>query len=274
MHKPIELEQWQLNGNAPEAYEKYLVPAIFKKWAGYLVEQAGLKPGDRILDLCCGTGIVACTAAAHIGMNNLIAGLDINEGMLAVARKTSSRMYPEIEWHPGDASAIPFTDGSFDAVLCQQAFQFFPDPPAVLNEMYRVLVPNGRLAINVLRPIQYSPAYIILANILEEHAGTQAGAIMRSPFPSWTIEQLRDLMTDAKFRNVHIQTVITPIRFPSAEEFLIREAASSPLAGSINALSFDAREKLIADIEEALIEYTDDDGIVFPMETYIAVGNR
>ncbi len=274
MYKQEHIERWQLDDNAPEAYERYLVPAFFAVWAKHLVNAAGIKSGERVLDVACGTGIVARTAASRIGTINRIAGIDINESMLSVARTISSRMYPEIEWRHGDAAALPYPEESFDVVFCQQAMQFFPDASAVLNEIHRVLVSGGRVALNVLGPLEHNTVYSMLSNALERYAGPEAGAMMRSPFPSWDIEHLRDLITDAKFGNVHITAVIQSARFPSAEEFLRQEVSSSPIAGRMRSLNIDAREDLLSELEESLREYTDDEGVVFPMETYIAIGYK
>lgn len=274
MHEQLHTERWQIGGNAPEAYERYLVPAFFAKWAQQLVDAAAIKPGERVLDVACGTGIVARVAASRIGTLNLIAGIDVNESMVSVARSISSRMYPEIEWRQGDAAALPYPDKSFDVVFCQQGMQFFPDTSAALHEMHRVLVPNGRLGLNVLRSMERNPAYISLSNALERFAGANTGAVMRSPFSIWSIEQVRDMITDAKFHNVRITSVVQPVRFPSVEEFLRREASSSPLAEPIGALSVDIREDLLSELEESFREYIDDEGIVFPMETFIVIAYK
>ncbi len=269
-----QIEQWQIEGNAPEAYERYLVPAFFASWAEELVHRADIKEGEQILDAACGTGIVARTAALHNGNGSTISGIDVNEQMLSVARNVSSKLNVKIEWQQGDAAALPYPDRSFDVVFCQQGLQFVPDPSAVLREMYRVLAPGGRLALNVLRPLEHNPVYKPLSKALERHAGEEAGAMMRSPFPSWSIEQLRDLITDAKFEKVNITSVIKQVRFPSAEEFLRQEASSSPLAGPIAELDIDSRQALLSELEESLRDYTDDEGVVFPMETFIAVGYK
>jgi len=273
-HMLKQIEQWQIEGNAPDAYERYLVPAFFKAWAEELVHRAGIIGGERILDAACGTGIVARTAALHTGNGGTITGTDVNEQMLSVARNVSSDSNVKIEWQQGDAAALPYPDRSFDVVFCQQGLQFVPEPSSVLHEMHRVLAPGGRLALNVLRPLEHNPVYIPLSKALERHAGNEAGAMMRSPFPSWSIEQLRDMITDTKFEKVYITSVIKQVRFPSAEEFLRREASSSPLAGPIAGLDIDTREELLSELEETLREYTDDEGVVFPMETFIAVGYK
>jgi ubiquinone/menaquinone biosynthesis C-methylase UbiE len=264
-------EQWQLDEGSAEAYERYLVPLLFAPGAEYLIELATPGPGERVLDVACGTGIVARRAAPRVGSGGKVVGLDLNEGMLGMASKASSDVRPVIEWRQGDATSMPLPDGAFDVVLCQQGLQFFPDQPAALSEMHRVLTPNGRLALSVLRSVEHNPGYHLLADALERHVGPEAGAMMRSPFPSLSGDELRELIVGAGFQDVRIFLGIGPVRYPTVEEFLRWEGASSPLAGPIGALKDDVRAALIHDLGEALRIYTDDAGIVFPTETYLAV---
>src|SRR5215211_6048459 len=226
---------WQLEEGSAEAYERYLVPLLFAPGAEYLIELASLGPEERLLDVACGTGIVARRAARRVGADGKVVGLDINEGMLEVARKASSDVRPAIEWHQGDATDMPLPDRAFDVVFCQQGLQFFPDRSAALGEMHRVLVQNGRLVLSILRSIEHNPGYRLLAEALERHVGLDAGAMMRSPFTSLSADELRALITGAGFRDVRIFLGVGPVRYPSVEEFLRWEGASSPLAGPIGA---------------------------------------
>jgi ubiquinone/menaquinone biosynthesis C-methylase UbiE len=264
-------EQWQLDEGSAEAYERYLVPLLFAPGAEYLIELATPGAGERVLDVACGTGIVARRAALRVGSGGKVVGLDLNEGMLGMASKASSDVRPVIEWRQGDATSMPLPDGAFDVVFCQQGLQFFPDQPTALSEMHRVLTPNGRLALSVLRSVEHNPGYHLLADALERHVGPEAGAMMRSPFPSLSGDELRDLITGAGFQDVRIFLGIGPVRYPTVEEFLRWEGASSPLAGPIGALKDDVRAALVHSLGEALRIYTDDAGIVFPTETYLAV---
>lgn len=264
---------WQLEDSGPRAYERYLVPEIFAPWADHLVEHANLQPGDSVLDVGCGTGIVARRAALQVGSDGTVVGVDVNEGMLAVARSTSADL-PGIEWRQGDATDLPFVEGAFDVVFCQQVLQFVPAPGAALREMYRVLTPDGRLAMGVLRSLAFNHTYAVLADTLAAHVGDDAAQMMRSPFPEWDDSDLRALIQDAGFQDVTITNHISSVRYPSTEEFLRREAASSPLAGPLGSVSSDVRTALLADLGEALEPYTDDHGVVFPIETYVAVARR
>ena len=239
-----------------------------------LLDLAGVQPADRVLDVGCGTGIVARRAAARVGPRGSVTGLDLNADMLTVARAVSEGSIPAIAWQPGDAARLPFEDRSFDVVTSQQALQFMPEPATAVREIRRVLSDRGRVAIAVLRAIHHTPVYGPVAAALERHAGPQAGAMMRSPFPSWDREHLRALVSAGGFRDVQIRTDISHVRFPSVEALLQREAASSPLATALSSLEPRLWAALIRDLESSLGEFLDDDGIVFPMQTFVALARR
>jgi len=266
-------EGWQLEENSAEAYERYLASA-FSPWAKALVALADVKHGERVLDVACGTGIVARHAALKAGAAGKVVGLDLNKEMLRVAETVSADVRPAIEWRQGNAADLPFPPAAFDAVFCEQAMQFFSDPVKALCEMHRVLAPGARVAVSVCRPLPYSPAYVTMASALERHVGPEAGAMMRSPFSTWSVDQFRSLFTEAGFRDVHVRIEVCSIRYPSVEEFVRREAASSPLAGPIGALNAHVRNDLIRDLQIALFDHVDDEGVVCPIETYVALGRR
>ena len=274
MNEQEKLNQWQLEESSAESYERYLIPLFFAPGAQYLIELAALREGERVLDLACGTGIVARRAAGKVGANGMVVGLDRNEAMLAVARKASSDIRQPIEWRQGDAHSIPFPATSFDIVFCQQGLQFFLDRLAALLEAHRVLVPNGRLALSAMRPIKHNPEYDLLAEALERYVGSDAGTMMRSPFLPLSTSELRDLLKSAGFQDVRILIGIGPVRYPSVNEFLRREMASSPLAGRFKSLSDDMFRTIVHDLEVALEGHIDDDGIVFPAEIYFAIAHR
>lgn len=270
---PSAEQTWQLEGSGSQAYDAYLVPKLFRPWAERLLDLVEPSEGDHVLDVACGTGIVARTAVPHVGPDGGVTAVDLNEGMLATARSAASGIQPDIDWRQGDAAALPFPDETFDITVCQQALQFVPDPSTVLAEMRRVLRSSGRLGLAVLRPLSYQPAYTLLADALETHAGAEAGAMMRSPFPDWDTETLRRLVVDAGFSNPEIRLDIGPVRFPSAREFLRQEVASSPLAEPIADLETGIRDRMLDAVEDTLRPYTDDAGIVFPVETYLVVAH-
>src|SRR4029079_4270111 len=175
--------QWQVAGSAPEVYERELVPAVLGVWAPILLDLAQPRPGERIVDVACGTGIVARIAAAHVGPTGAVVGVDLNPGMLSVARSvvsTDSLSGGPLQWQEASADKLPFPDGSFDVVYCQLGLQFFADRAAALREMRRVLDADGSLALMVWQGIHESPGFAALAEALEHHFGRAAATIMRA----------------------------------------------------------------------------------------------
>lgn len=269
-----EIQTWQISGNSPAAYEEYLVPGFFKPWAETLTAYTSPTSGSEILDVACGTGIVARTVASTVKNGARVIGLDNNREMLNEASELSEKAGLEIDWQQGDADQLPYEDHRFDYVFCQQGMQFFPEPQQVLKEMHRVLKPGGRLALNIMRSIRHNPAFKILSDELEKHVGENAGSMMRAPFPEWDQKKIRNMVEDAGFRDISLHLEIISMRFPSSEEFLRREAASSPLAGEMESLDGETREKLIDHLHESLEPYQDDKGVVFPMETMMIIAEK
>jgi ubiquinone/menaquinone biosynthesis C-methylase UbiE len=250
------------------------VPVLFAPWAERLVQLAAPGPGERVLDVACGTGIVARRAVVRVGAGGAVAGLDLNQSTLEVARAAAAQAGASIDWRAGDVAGLPFPDGAFEIVFCQQGLQFFPDRALALREMRRVLVPGGRLALSMWRPIQYSPGFAVLAQMLEHHAGPGAAAVMHAPFAGPDAQALRQLLTSAGFGAVRLVIGIGGARFSSPGEFLRQEAASSPLAGPVGMLDANVRRALARDLQRALQPYRDDDGVIFPVQTWLITAAR
>jgi ubiquinone/menaquinone biosynthesis C-methylase UbiE len=183
----------QIAGTPAEIYERHMVPAIFARWAPDLVEAAGVRPGDRALDVACGTGMVTRLLAERVGPGGTVVGLDINPEMLAVARRAAPQ--PNIAWVEGSAIRMALPDATFDQVLCEQGLQFMPDRPAALAEMRRVLKPGGRLALSCWCAVEYMPGYLALEQALARRIGPEQAAL--PPFSLGDADTLRSLVTSA-----------------------------------------------------------------------------
>jgi ubiquinone/menaquinone biosynthesis C-methylase UbiE len=260
-------QQWQLERASAEAYERYAVASWSGPLAARLVALAAPQEGERVLDVACGTGIVARLAAEAVGARGAVAGVDVNEGMLAIAREQA----PAVDWRQGDVEALPAADGAFDLVVCQQGLQFFGRRAAALAEMRRALAPGGRLALSVMRPIAHNAGWGALADALGRHAGPEAGAMMRAPFPDWDGAELRELVTSAGFEDVRVLIVVEGARYPSPAELVRWEGEASPLAGPLSAMSAETRAALVADLEAAIADRVDDDGVLLAQETYVVL---
>ncbi|MFI0449362.1 methyltransferase domain-containing protein [Actinomadura sp. 6N118] len=265
---------WQLGESTAAGYERHLVPAIFAPWAERLIGLTPPRPGERVLDVACGTGIVARTAARRMEDRGQIVGVDINEGMLEVARAVSGDIRPHIEWQQGGAGELPFPDESFDLLYCQQGLQFFPNWDAALKDMGRVLAPGGRLTLAVWRTIDHNPGFAALVAALEKHVGPETALIMRSPFPVLSQDELRQMVSHAGLTDVRMRIAVGAARFDSAGDLIDNEEQGSPLAGPLGDLDTATREALRADLDERLEPWTDDDGVVLPLQSHFITARR
>ena len=207
----VDHHHWQLDGSAPELYEKYLVPAITTKWAEDIVGRAQPRCGEDVLDVACGTGVVARLVSKRMAQGR-VTGLDLNAGMLAVAR-TLPNEGAVIDWIEGSALDLPFPAGRFDLVLCQLGLQFFPDQGRALCEMHRVLTSSGRVALSVYSPIERTPGANSFVLALDRVLGPTASKIKRGEHSFNAPEELRELIIQAGFPSVEVQTVVQQIAF-------------------------------------------------------------
>ena len=267
-------EQQPLRGTGAEIYERGLVPAIFAPWATILIEQAALQPGERVLDLACGTGVVARLAAQQVGSTGQIIGLDNNTGMLAVARSLPPIPGVSLECQEGSALAMPFADASFDALLCHQGLQFFPDRSAALREMHRVLVLGGRLVLSVWGPLERCPGFAALVGALEHHIGTAAASIMRSPFALREASEVRSLLAWGSFHKVQLHTTVRTVHFASPEQFVRLEMIPSHLESPVARVDERALSVLISEVNTALQPYVSPDGLAFPMQAHLVTAQK
>jgi ubiquinone/menaquinone biosynthesis C-methylase UbiE len=261
-----------MTGSGAEAYERHLVPAIFAPWAALALELAELRPGERVLDAACGTGIVARLARSRVGATGKVTGVDLNPGMLEVARRSSEQEAPSIAWLKGDLEALPFTAGEFDVVLCQQGLQFAANKAAVLGELHRVLREGGRLILSVWRDLQHCPYMVALTSALRDHVSPDASQRMSAPCSLASADQLKELMRQGGFQHVQVRIDVLPARISALEPFLVGQFLASPIAADIGALDESGRGTLLDEIQ--LRPYLDDSGLVVPFEAHTITASR
>ena len=255
---------------AAEVYESLFVPAEFQEWAPRLAAAARIRPGQRVLDVACGTGVLAREAARRVGTAGFVAGVDANAGMLAVAARTqtspgysgdASASPSQIEWRQAGAEAIPYPDDLFDAVVCQFGLMFF-NQQAALREMMRVLAPGGHLTAAVWDTLEHTPAYAIVVALLERHAGPRAADALRAPFVLGDRNELAALFARADMPDVEILTHRGLARFPNIRSMVEADVRGwLPAAGVM--LSESQIGEILAEAEHVLRPYvTSDDGAV------------
>ena len=265
---------WEFTGGGvAAAYERYIMAPFGNAWAQALAQLAAPEDGDRVLDLACGTGAVARYTAPLVGAAGRVVGVDINVAMIDVARAIAAPEGAAIEWRQADAMALPFPDASFDLVCCQQGLQFFTDRPAALGEMFRVLVPGGRLAIAVWRGLAHQPFYNAVAEALDRHVGPEPAERLRAAFALADAAELRSLVGDAGFRNVHIRIRSRLTRYPSLPDFVQGYVSGTPLSGAVAAVDEAARRAMVEHVCAALRDHVDDDGMAAPWEAHLVTAH-
>jgi len=254
---------------AAKAYEALFVPALFGQWASRVVDAATLASGQSVLDVACGTGVLAREARLRTGPTGYVAGLDPSVGMLSVAKE----LCPSVDWRPGSAESMPFSDASFDAVVSQFGLMFM-DRDRAIREMLRVLKPYGCLVVAVWDTVQNIPAYAAEIALVERLAGTRAADALRAPFVLGDRELLTEMFNGAGACSVTIRTAKGVAQFPS-----IRAMVEADLRGwlPVMGVSLTEREisRILKEAEGALGSYVTDGGrVVFNVPAHLVTARK
>lgn len=252
----------QVNADAARIYDAFFVPALFAEWAQPVCDAAEIRPGDRVIDIACGTGVAAREAAKRSGGRGNVTGIDRNSGMLAVAQEQA----PHIDWHEGRAEALPFKDCSFDVALCQFGLMFFEDQVLALREMRRVIGPGGRAVVAVWDRAENSPGYAAMIDLIDRMFGHVAADALRAPFALGDLGALSSLLHMAGWGDATINTRIGAARFDSITEWVRMDVRGWTLADMIDDDQYDA---LVRAAKEELVRFAGSDSTV----TFAAPGH-
>ena len=252
-----------------DLYQRLLVPAIFAPWAEKLLNVAELRPGERVLDVACGTGVVTRLASERVGVEGSVCGVDVDAFMLNVARTIPVADGAPIEYREGDAADLPVDDESIDVVVCQQGIQFFPDRASAMREAQRVLHSGGRIAFSVWRDNKFSPARQAMTRAFERHVGPDAAAGRARPYSFGAAQPLRDLLVNAGFRNVEVRIEVGLARFPSIETLVDSRGAIWGLPEAERKRVDSAKQKMVTELSASLADYLDDEGVALPNESHL-----
>lgn len=183
------------------ASDHYDDPAntFWERYGKRTVERLGLLPGERVLDVCCGSGASALPAAAAVGPGGAVTGVDLAENLLELARtKAKQRGLENIEFRSGDMTNLPFETHSFDVVVCVFGIFFVPDMQLALRELKRVLCPGGTLAITTWGPRLFEPGNTVFWNAVRD-----VRPDLHKGFNPWdrisAVEDVRSLLETAGF---------------------------------------------------------------------------
>ncbi len=263
------MEKTTTAGDPATVYEEVFVPALFGQWAEVVAETAGVEPGHRVLDVACGTGVLARAAHERGRGRAEVVGLDLSEAMLAVAARRNA----EIEWRQGNAESLPFADGSFDRVVSQFGLMFFERPEAALREMWRVLRPGGKLVVAVWDSVESSPGYVEFIALLERTLGRPAADALRLPFRLGDRAAISRLFADAGLAEVEIETHAGKVRFPTIRDWVTADVKGwLALFLPIGDAEF---ERVLAEAERTLRGFTLPGGAVeFDIPAHLAKVER
>ncbi len=250
-------------------YERHFVPAIGEPIARRLVAVARPTPGERVLDVACGTGIVARLARQAVGPDGTVAGLDANPGMLQTAGTASPGT---IDWYEAPAEQMPLPDGAFDLALCSMGVQFFADKDRALSEMRRVLAPTGRAV--WCTPGPTPPLFEAIDRALANHLGPGASMFVHTVFALHDPDEARTLMATAGFDRIEIETTAVPLRVAPPAEFLWQYVWSTPLAVMAAELDERSRAALETEVVERCAPFVDGDASVMEPGLLIVAGHR
>ncbi|SEV99553.1 Ubiquinone/menaquinone biosynthesis C-methylase UbiE [Aliiroseovarius sediminilitoris] len=243
----------------PPAYERYFVSAIGQPIAEDLIAAAQLQPGEQVLDVACGTGIVARLAARHVAPTGTVTGADINPGMIAEAKRACED-FPNIDWHEADAAALPMPDDSFDVVLCQMGLQFFPAKLPTLKEMRRVLRPGGRVLVNTPGPM---PAlFSVIRDAVSRYVGPKSAGFLDAVFSVHDPDEYTELLRSAGFRHMNVRRAEKALELPPPGDFLWQYLQSTPIGADVfNKTDADERATLEAHVRKGCRQFETGSGM-------------
>lgn len=262
--------------NPAESYERYFVGPLFAPCAARLVELVAPKPGERVLDLACGTGIVARHVARRVGPTGAVTALDINPHMLAVAREAAAKEGARIDFYEGKAEALPFPDNSFDLVTCQHAFQFFEGRTTAAAEIRRILAPGGRAAIATWQGLSQHPFYAQIDRLMLERFGISGvGQI----FSFGDAAELESLLSGAGLQGVTVEPMSIRSAFPNPDQFLAIEIDIDVAAvPSMQQMTPTERLAVVAELQTELApslqRYIHDGEVRMEFHAQLATGQR
>jgi ubiquinone/menaquinone biosynthesis C-methylase UbiE len=265
---PTASDTGQVSSSAAEIYDTFFLPALFAEWPPRLVAEAGVRRGMKVLDVACGTGALALEAARAVGSRGAVAGVDVNAGMLAVARRKA----PAVDWREAPAEALPFDDHAFDAVLSQFGLMFFRDGAAALREMHRVLRPGGRMVVAVWAAIEHAPGYRDVTRLLGRLFGDDVADALRAPYALGEEAQVAALLTEAGIADARIERVAGEACFPSIRSWMHTDVKGWTLSDRIDDTQLDA---LVREAERELAHHVAPDGRVrFPHPAVVVTATK
>lgn len=259
-------------GTAAETYERYFVPAIATPVSAPLLRAAALQPGERVLDVACGTGVIARLAAEQVGPTGSVTAVDLSPDMIAVASKQPTPTGAPIDWQVADATTLPLPDEGFDVVLCQMGLMFMEDRAGAVAQMRRVLDPGGRVVVNTPGAIQ--PLFQLMEQAIVEHISADLGGFVRAVFSMHDPEAVATLLREAGLVDVDATVSVATLQLPGPADFLWQYINLTPMAPFVAQASAEARAALERQFAEAAASFVVDGRTPVDQPMVIATGRK
>lgn len=268
--KPINQDVSEELAEAGRGYEILFVPALFKTWTKHLVDGAGIREGSHVLDVACGTGVLARDAYVRAGANGRVVGADPAPGMLVAAKEVE----PGIEWVLCSAEALDVGDEAFDCVVSQFGMMFFQDRQKSTDEMFRVMKPGGSLAIAVWMSVEHNPAYADIISVLQKQVGTAAADALRLPYSLGDADKVTAALEGSGFTDIKIEAMTESATFPSSRQMVEAELRGwLPLFNII--LNEDEIDNVLIESDKTLGKYAGPSGeAVFPTSAHVFTARK
>lgn len=261
---------FQLAGNGPQIYEEVMVPLWFGRWAEALVGLLSLQASESVLDVACGTGVTTRLAKKCVGLNGHVDGLDINAPMLAKAKELASGL--DINWIESDVCGNGLRADTYDVIMSQHGYHYFPDKPGALREFLRLLAPGGRVAFSIWDG--HSPYTKAICAAVERHISPEIAMKQRAQRETPSADALREQVSREGFSDVSVIRQELMIDVPLAPEFVPLHLGSMPIAEAFIDLPKDSQTALVDDVADAMSGFVEDDRLVHPDAVHVVIGRK
>jgi len=238
-------------GTVPDEYDRGLGPVIFVDFGADIARRVAASRAIRVLEIAAGTGIVTRQLRDLLPTDARLTATDLNPPMLEVAR-TKFRPGEQVDFQPADATALPFPDAVFDAVLCQFGVMFFPDKEKSHREVHRVLVPRGHYFFSVWDSHRHNPFGRLAHEIIGGFFPADPPQFYRVPFGYHLIDPIKDSLMDAEFTDIEVAVLGVEKNIPDVASFARGLVYGSPVIDQIRERSGVEPDRIVETLADAL----------------------
>ena len=257
-------KNWQLNLDAAELYEAIPVPTILGPAARLLVEHASINSDSNVIDVGCGTGAATRYVANIVSSPGSVTGVDINAGMIEVAKSLPKGPGMLVDWYECSAFELPFEKNTFNVAISAQTIQFLDDRAKALSEMSRVLKPNGQLAISTWCSIEKNPYFDALVKAVSKYLGAETASGLEAAFTLTSSSEIKNLLAEAGLKSSTVEAFEVNLDLPPIEGFVARHISATPMAGSFSAAPQSTQQDLAKEVGKSLEGYNTKAGATVP----------